>query len=209
MPKASRDRSSSELRSLFPSPAMARLVLFFALRPGEKVHLRELERRTGLATSSLQQELRRMTRLGVLLRTVEHGRVCYAADEAHDAWEGWRLLIRACVDPADVLREAFSGSRGIDAAFLHGSRARGDARPDSDVDLFIVGDPRSSRELRRGPLLEAESLIGRELDVTEYTPEQLADRARGGSAFVARVLREPKRWLAGTPDALESLWEAR
>jgi predicted nucleotidyltransferase len=182
---------------------MARLVLFFALHPGEKVHLRELERRTGLATSSLQQELRRMTRLGVLTRTAAGGRVCYAADEDHDAWRGWRLLIRACADPADVLREAFSGSTGIDAAFVYGSRARGDARPDSDVDLFIVGEPASALALRRGPLLEAESLIGHELDVTEYTPEQFADRSRSGNDFVARVLREPKRWLAGSPASLE------
>lgn len=201
--------SPSELRSLFPSPAMARLVLFFALHPGEKVHLRELERRTGLATSSLQSELRRMTRLGVLTRTVERGRVCYAAAEGHDAWRGWRLLIRACADPSDVLREAFAGSTGIDAAFVFGSRARGDARPDSDVDLFIVGEPASARALRRGPLLEAESLIGRDLDVIEYTPEQFADRSRSGNAFVARVLREPKQWLAGSPSALQPLEEVR
>jgi predicted nucleotidyltransferase len=188
---------------------MARLVLFFALRPGEKVHLRELERRTGLATSSLQSELRRMTRLGVLTRTVERGRVCYAADEGHDAWRGWRLLIRACADPADVLREAFSGSTGIDAAFVYGSRARGDARPDSDLDLFIVGEPSSALALRRGPLLEAESLIGHDLDVIEYTPEQFAERSRSGNAFVARVLREPKQWLAGSPSALQPLEEVR
>ncbi len=201
--------SPSELRSLFPSPAMARLVLFFALRPGEKVHLRELERRTGLATSSLQSELRRMMRLGVLTRSVERGRVCYAADEGHDAWRGWRLLIRACAEPSDVLREAFAGSTGIDAAFVFGSRARGDARPDSDVDLFIVGEPASALALRRGPLLEAESLIGRDLDVVEYTPEQFADRSRSGNAFLARVLREPKQWLAGSPSALQPPEEAR
>jgi predicted nucleotidyltransferase len=202
MPRTTARTPDSTLAALFPSPAMARLVVFFALHPGARIHLRELERRTGLATSSLQQELKRLTRLGALNRAKEGGRIVYTADEGHDAWRGWRLLIRACADPADVLREAFTGVAGIDAAFVYGSRARGDALPDSDVDLFIVGEPAATKRLR-GPLSEAESLLGQELDVIEYTPEQLAERARSGNAFVARVLEGRKRWLAGTPATLE------
>lgn len=46
-------------------------------------------------------------------------------------------------DQADVLRqciEAFNRVRPVQAVYLFGSHARGDARPDSDVDLCIVAE---------------------------------------------------------------------
>jgi predicted nucleotidyltransferase len=40
----------------------------------------------------------------------------------------------------EAVRHAISNFEQIDAAFVFGSTVRGDTRPDSDVDVFIVGD---------------------------------------------------------------------
>lgn len=196
------DRRSS-LASIFPSPAMARLVVFFVVHPGERFHLRELMRRTGLPSASLQAELRRLTGMGALVRTEEDGRAVHAADESHAAWRAWMLLLRACARPADVLREALADdAAGLDAAFVFGSAVRGDAREDSDVDVFLVGG--AEAQARAGRLLsDAEILIGRELDVVGYDREELARRIGSGNAFVRRVLSGPKEWVRGGPDALD------
>ena len=77
---------------------------------------------------------------------------------------------------ADVLREALGGLDGIRAAFVFGSMVRGDTRPDSDVDVLVV-DEEVSREVMGGALLEAESLLGREVGVKRYTPDALARKA--------------------------------
>jgi uncharacterized protein len=195
-------RHPSSLTSIFPSPAMARLVVFFAVHPGQRFHLRELMRLTGLPSASLQAELRRLTGMKALKREDEGGRAIFTADETHPAWRAWMLLLRSCGRPADVLREALVDASGIEGAFVFGSMARGDARPDSDLDVFLVGDEGARRHASR-LLSEAAYLVAPELDVISYDRDELQDRLRSGNAFVRRVVGGPKEWLKGDPGVLE------
>lgn len=191
----------SSLASLFPSMAMARLVIFFAVHPGGRYHVRELSRLTQLSSASLQHELRRLTQIGALRREDEGVRTYYRADEAHAVWRAWFLLLRASARPADVLREALVDAPELDGAFVFGSSTRGDARPDSDVDVFLIGS-REARNAVSDRLSEAEFLVGRELDVIGYDNDQLAARIRSRNAFIRRVLAEPQEWVLGGPELI-------
>lgn len=188
---------------------MARLVVFFAVHPGERFHLRELMRRTGLPSASMQAELRRLAGIGALVREEEGGRAIFRADESHPAWRGWMLLLRSCVHPPHVIREALVDASGLHCALVFGSVARGDAREDSDVDVLIVGD--EDAQLRAGRLLsEVSFLMDREIDVLGYTPDELAERVRSGSAFIHRVLDGPVEWVKGSAaDGREWMRERR
>lgn len=196
----------SSLAALFPSMAMARLVIFFAVHPGARYHVRELSRLTGLSSASLQHELKRMTQLGALRREDEHGRAYYGADESHPVWYAWFLLLRASARPADVLREALMDAPDLQGAFIFGSSARGDARPESDIDVFLIGSREARAEAGRR-MVEAELLVGREVDLIGYDTDQLAARVRSNNGFIRRVLSEPKEWVRGRLD-LAKLVEA-
>ncbi|MDP2956213.1 MAG: nucleotidyltransferase domain-containing protein [Longimicrobiales bacterium] len=193
----------SSLASLFPSMAMARLVVFFAVHPGQRFHLRELKRRTRLSSASLQRELRRLVDSGALER--EEGddhRVHFTQKEAHDAWRAWTLLLRSIATPADVLREALVDARGVEGAFVYGSTVRGDARPGSDVDVFLIVREREPSRAWRRQLSEVEFLLGRPLDVVEYSVGTAQPGARSGNPFLRRILAEPKTWICGGPESL-------
>lgn len=186
----------SSLAALFPSMAMARLVIFFAVHPGARYHVRELSRLTGLSSASLQHELKRLAHMGALVREDEGSRAYYRADDSHPAWRAWFLLLRAGARPVDILREALVDTPDLEGAFVFGSTARGNARPDSDVDVFLIGSREAQREagLRLG---EAELLIGRELDVIGYDTGELSARIESNNEFVLRVLNEPRVWVRG------------
>lgn len=187
----------SSLTALFHSPAMARLVVFFATHTGERFHFRDLMRRTRLANASVQRELQHLERMGAVSREEEEGRVYFSARDDHDAWRAWALLLRSAASPADVLRETLVDAPGLEAAFVYGSTARGDARSDSDVDVFLLFDRDDPPTEVRRRLSEAEFLIGRQLDVVEYTTATASARVRSGNPFLKRVLAEPKAWLRG------------
>lgn len=150
----------SALQATFASPAMARLLLFFAVHPEEPLHIRELYRRTGLGMASLQKELDRFQRLGIILRDRDGRRLAYRLNLASERWRAMRTLVRKLAAPAEVLREAFTGVPGVEGAFVFGSQVRGDMRPDSDVDLLLIADEPASRAVQDA-LSEAESLRGR------------------------------------------------
>jgi predicted nucleotidyltransferase len=194
----------SSLASLFPSMAMARLVIFFAVHPGGRYHVRELSRLTKLSSASLQHELKRLLALDALRREDENGRAYYRADESHPVWRAWFLLLRASARPADVLREALIDAPDLEGAFIFGSMARGDARPNSDVDVFLIGS-REARNKAGHRLVEAEFLINRQIDLIGYDRAEFDARIRSNNAFVQRVLTEPQVWVHGNAEVLSLL----
>jgi predicted nucleotidyltransferase len=199
-----RGAGAGGLSELLASPALARLVLHFALHGHELHHVRGLQRRSGLSMSSLNRELRRLEGRGLVIRVLDRGRVLYRADGDHHAWKTLRQLVRDFADPAEVVEEAIAGIEGIDAAFVFGSFAPGDPRDDSDVDVLVVGELAEDAALGR-QAAEASVLLGRPVEVRSYTPERLRRQLASGNAVLRRILAGPKRWLVGNEARLETV----
>ncbi len=77
---------------------------------------------------------------------------------------------------------------------LFGSRARGDHRPDSDIDLLVIEESPLPRHRRAIPLNAALSDLPLEVDaeVVVYTPGEVEDWRGASAAFVTTALREGK-----------------
>ncbi len=82
----------------------------------------------------------------------------------------------------DILRIA--AQHGAHNVRVFGSIARGEARPDSDVDLLVEMESGRSLLDLGGLLMDLQALLGREVDVV--TDKGLRDRIR------TRVLQEAK-----------------
>jgi predicted nucleotidyltransferase len=73
---------------------------------------------------------------------------------------------------------------------LFGSRARGDSKPDSDLDLLIIEESPLPRYRRAIPYLRALLGVFPAKDVLVYTPAEVAAWADVPNAFVTTALRE-------------------
>jgi predicted nucleotidyltransferase len=76
----------------------------------------------------------------------------------------------------DILQIA--ARHGVTEIRVFGSVARGDARPDSDVDFLVRVGPNHSRFFPGGLVMDLEELLGRKVDVVEAEGlrESLRDR---------------------------------
>ena len=75
---------------------------------------------------------------------------------------------------------------------LFGSRARSDARPDSDLDLLIVKKDARPRSLRSPELYGALSGIMIPMDIIVYQPDEIFEWSNVPQAFVTTAVREGK-----------------
>ncbi len=79
---------------------------------------------------------------------------------------------------------------------LFGSRARGDDRTDSDLDLLIVEDSDVPRHKRAIPYYLALADIRLPKDIVVWTPSEIDEWAKVKYAFVTTAIREGKTLYA-------------
>ncbi len=93
-----------------------------------------------------------------------------------------------------VLEEAGKLGVRVEKIILFGSRARGEAREDSDYDILIVVegsiDWRVRRRLSLGVRRRLYRILRSPLDILVYTSGEFRERSRIGVAFEGVVARE-------------------
>ena len=77
-----------------------------------------------------------------------------------------------------------------DRIILFGSRARGDARPDSDVDLLVIKDSDEPPHRRVIPAYRALTGLGVPKDIIWRTPDEVRDWSQVRNYVTTRALRE-------------------
>jgi uncharacterized protein len=73
---------------------------------------------------------------------------------------------------------------------IFGSRARGEHRPDSDLDILVIKESSAPRWARAGRRYRALATLPLEVDVLVYTPQEVEEWRGVDQAFVTTALRE-------------------
>ena len=87
----------------------------------------------------------------------------------------------------------------IEFAFIFGSFAEGKFRPDSDIDIMIIGKPDIMKI--NEAINKAEKIIGRSIQYVVYPLEEFKKKRNHG--FVNNVMKQKKIFLIGESDGLE------
>jgi predicted nucleotidyltransferase len=92
---------------------------------------------------------------------------------------------------ADIVRRIVETAQP-EKIILFGSRARGDARPDSDFDLLVIKECDEPRYQRDARLYLAMAGLNAPVDVMVYTPAEVREWSAVPLAFITTVVREGK-----------------
>jgi len=182
----------NRLAELLSSRARAEIFRLFFSGAGEELHVREIERRSGLNDSTLRQELRKLVRLELVQSRRDSNRLYYRAKTESPLYPEIRNLVLKTSGLSDVLKSALMDKR-IRVAFVFGSIARGEEKAGSDVDLMVIGQL-GMRDLSR-LLSGIEEKIGREVNPHVLREEEFVKRIRVKDHFVSSVMESPKIFI--------------
>jgi uncharacterized protein len=92
---------------------------------------------------------------------------------------------------ADLVRRIVEAAHP-EKIIIFGSRAREQARPDSDFDVLVIKESDEPGYRRDAALYLALAGLNAPVDVLTYTPEEIRDWSAVPQAFVTTALREGK-----------------
>lgn len=171
--------------ALFPRSRSA-ILATLATAGDEGLHLRGIARETKLNSKTVMRELHSLRDVGILVSHKVGHQVVYRMNPDCPIYDELRSIIRKTIGLASVLLAALEPMADrIEQAYIYGSLARGDERPESDVDLIIIGNV-TLRELST-PLREAGRSLHRVINPTLYTPKEYEQELKVGDSFVSRV----------------------
>lgn len=184
--------------ALFSRTRKAAIGLLFA-QPARSVHLRELARLAAVSPAMMAKELDALCAAGLVLQRRDGNRRLFGANPASPIFDELAGIARKTAGLADVLRQALAGLEAIELAFVFGSAARGAARADSDVDLWVVG--RCDYAALLQACAAAGERLGQPVNPVLYAPAELAAlKAQPDNAFLADVRRQLRLALIGSLD---------
>ncbi|RYF74310.1 MAG: transcriptional regulator [Comamonadaceae bacterium] len=155
-------------------------------------------------SGAVQRELAGLSQAGLLTVSRQGNQKHYQANVNAPVFHELRSLVLKTSGLVDVIRTALLPlAPHIQAAFVFGSVASQQDAAQSDVDVLVVSASLGYGELF-GALEPATAKLGRTVNPTLYTPDDLAKRRAQDNAFVTRVLDQPKLWLIGNDEALNA-----
>ena len=191
--------STSLADALFPKVRQRILAVLFGA-PDRSFYANELITLAASGTGAVQRELASLSESGLLTVNKQGNQKHYQANANAPVFAELRSLVLKTMGLADVLRNALSPlAAQIDFAFVYGSVARQQDTAQSDVDVMIISASLGYGEVF-AVLEQAEVSLGRKVNPTLYSPSEWTKRLAQDSAFVTRVVQQPKIWLIGTEE---------
>ena len=198
-----RSKKTSLAAVLFGKTRRAVLSLLYG-HADQAFYLREIIRNTGIGPGAVQQEVKQLSEVGIIKRTVRGRQVYYQADSDCPIFNELKNLVTKTVGMADVLRSSLTPlADRIIAAFIYGSVVRGEDRNGSDVDVLVVGNIAFTEV--SSALSGAQKILSREVNPSVYPIAEFRTKLANGHHFLKSVISQDKIFLVGDEDELKRL----
>ncbi len=186
--------------TLFPD-YRRRVFGLLLLHPERRYHLREIARLTSTVPGTLTRELAKLVDAGLLKKEGIGRQVFFSANRECPIFDELASILRKTSGLVDVLVDALLPlAAQIEAAFVFGSMASGQAGSRSDIDLMVIGSVSFSELIAM--LYPTQDVLGREINPKIYSRTEWQKLVQDDGAFVRDVMTKPQLFVLGVKDDL-------
>lgn len=139
-----------------------KVIVLFVYNPEMEYHLSAIARAVGTSAGTAQREVNRLIKSDFLLFKKKANLNIYRLNTRFTLIKEVRSIVRKTIGVEVDLKRELSQIDGISYAFLFGSYAKSGLKSDSDIDLYVIGDP--DEESLFQAIQKIEARIGREIN---------------------------------------------
>ena len=172
-----------------------RQLAYYLTNPTAHHQLRDLAERLSVDPSNLSKELSRLKREGLFRSEVSGRQKYFQLNREYPLFNEVRSIIAKTIGAVPLLAESLKKIEGIEEAYLYGSFARNQQDVASDVDVLVIGNPKSDTLAEIVQKLERH--LGREINYTVLTRKELESRRGRKDAFLENVWHNKHVSLVG------------
>ena len=190
---------SSLADALFSRVQLRVLSLLFG-QPDRTFHASEIIRLAASGSGAVQRELKRLSEARLIDVTLSGNRKFYQANQQSPLFEELRGLILKTAGLVEPLRAALQPlAKGIHAAFVYGSVAKGNDTAGSDVDLMVIADDLAYGDIFKA-LRKAEMKLQRPVNPNLMTTREWRRKSADEGSFAGKIARQPRLFVIGEAD---------
>lgn len=185
------------LSKLFSSTRAELLSLFFN-NPDEKFYLREIARHINKDAAGIKRELDTLVKIGLLGVEKRGVQKYYFADKNSPIFSEMKGLIFKTTGIQGSIKAVLSRLKGVQAAFIYGSYAKGAEKEDSNINLMVIGQVNIT-ELN-DVVMGLEEKMKREIDYLAFDEQEYRKRKDAKDPFIREIVKGKKIFLLGKED---------
>lgn len=164
-----------------------KMILLFVYNPEKAHYINEVARLVRTSSGTAQRELEGLVKKGILLKEKKANLMYFKLNSSYPLLGDIKNIIDKTIGLEHILKQELKAEAGIDFAFLFGSYVKGDLKPDSDIDLYLIGEIKEDSIHKR--IKKAEEKIFREINYHLATREEFRNNL-GKSFFYEEILRQ-------------------
>ena len=190
--------------ALFTKTQQQLLRLLFG-QTEKSFYTKELVTLAGIGTGTVLRELEKLSDAGLLTVKKIGNQKHFQANPSTPIFEELKSIVRKTFGLADPLRNALVQFKDvISVAFIYGSIAKGTESAESDIDIMLLSDQVTYPDLIT-VFAELEAQLGRQINPTIYTGQELKSKLSSNNSFIARVIEQPKIFLIGSDSDIAAI----
>lgn len=155
------------------------LKLLFYSNESKEFYLSEIAKIVKTSRGTAQRELEDLKKVGIVGSEKKANLRYYFLNKQDPLFEEWQGIVKKTIGIEKEFEEIIKKIGGIKFAFIFGSYIKGDFKSDSDIDLFIIGNPNEDKLIEY--INKLEKKIDREINYHIYGASEFRNKIREDS----------------------------
>jgi predicted nucleotidyltransferase len=177
------------------SKARQRVLAYYFANPTARLHLRDLAKRLDIDAANLSKELRRLEAEGLFRSEVSGRQKYFQLNREYPLLAEIRGIVSKTIGAPSLIAQSLKKIEGIEEAYLYGPFASNQQDAVSDIDVLVIGAPRS--EVLAEAMGKIERQLGRDVNYTVLTRKDVDSRRARKDAFLDNVWHSKRISLTG------------